>query len=69
MGDDRNMIHLVASVIDQAQRFLPHLITEARQDGCTWQDIAHLLGTDPERAQSQYDPASPNADLRWLFDL
>jgi len=69
MGDDRNMIHLVASVIDQAQRFLPHLIAEALEDGCTWQDIAHLLGSDTEHAKSRYDPASPTADTRWLFDL
>jgi hypothetical protein len=69
MGDDCNMIHLVASVIEQAQRFLPYLIAEARQDGCTWRDIAHLLGTDPEQAQRQYDPASPNADTRHLFDF
>jgi hypothetical protein len=69
MGDNRNMIHLVASVIDQAQRFLPHLITEAVEEGCTWQDIAYLLGTDTEQAKSRYDPASPTADTRWLFDL
>jgi hypothetical protein len=69
MGDDRNMIHLVASVIEQAQRFLPHLITEAIEDGSTWRDIAHLLGTDVEHVKSRYDPASPTADTRWLFDL
>lgn len=69
MGDNRNMIHLVASVIDQAQRFLPHLIAEAVEDGCTWQDIAHLLGSDTEQAKSRYDPASPTADTRSLFDL
>jgi hypothetical protein len=69
MGDDRNMIHLVASVIDQAQRFLPHLIAEAIEDGCTWKDIAYLLGTDAEQAKSRYDPFSPTADTRWLFDI
>jgi hypothetical protein len=47
LDDDRSVIHLVASVIDQAERLLPHLIAEARGDGCSWHDIARLLGSCP----------------------
>lgn len=46
MGDDRVMIHLVASVIEQAERFLPYLVAEARAEGATWEEIARLLGLD-----------------------
>lgn len=68
MGDPRNMIHLVASIIDQAERCLPHLVAEARADGCTWSAIAGLLGTDPEHARRRFDPASDEADTRWMLD-
>jgi exoribonuclease II len=69
MGDDRNMIHLVASIIDQAERLLPYLVTEAREDGCSWDDIAHLLGVSTDQAQARFDPDLPTADTRLMFDL
>lgn len=69
MGNPRNMIHLVASLIDQAQRCLPELVADARDDGCSWQDISTLLGTSPEQAQLLYDPDSPVADSRWMLDI
>jgi hypothetical protein len=69
MGDPRNMIHLLASLIDQAQRCLPELVADARDHGCSWQDIATLLGTSPEQAQLRYDPDSPVADRRWMLDI
>ncbi|MGH3888309.1 MAG: hypothetical protein ACRDSZ_17375 [Pseudonocardiaceae bacterium] len=68
MGDDRVMIHLVASLIQQSERCLPWLVAEARQDGCSWQDIAKLLGTNPEQAKLRFDPDSPTTDRRWMLD-
>jgi len=69
LGDPRNMIHLVASLIDQAQRCLPELVADARDDGCSWQDIATLLDTSPQQAQLLYDPDSPLANHRWMLDI
>jgi hypothetical protein len=68
MGDERVMIHLVASVIEQAERFLPHLVAEARSDGASWEDVARLLGTCPGLARLRFDPDSPVADNRWVWD-
>ena len=68
MGDDRVMIHLVASVIEQAERFLPHLVAEARREGASWEEIARLLGSSPEQVALRFDPDSPVADERWVWD-
>lgn len=63
VGDDTALIHLLASLIDQAERWLPHAVLDARENGATWQDIATLLATSPHEAELRYD--SPIADSRW----
>jgi hypothetical protein len=68
MGDDRAMIHLVVSVIEQAERFLPYLVAEARAEGVPWEEIAGLLGLDVDQTRSRFDPASPAADTRSMWD-
>lgn len=68
MGDDKVMIHIIASLIDQAQRCLTHLIAEARHDASSWTDIATLLGTSPQQAKLRFDPDSPTADQRPMLD-
>ena len=65
---DPNIIHLLASLIAQAERCLPETVTVAR-DECSWEDIAQLIGTNPIDAQLRFDPASPVADGRWHFDV
>lgn len=65
LGDDLTTMTLVASLIDQAERFLPQLVHDARANGHTWHQIAHALGTNPDTAQLRYDPESPIADSRW----
>lgn len=65
LGDDLAAMTLLASLIDQAQRFLPHLVHDARANGHTWQQIAHALGTSPDDAQLRFDPDSPITDSRW----
>ena len=67
-GDDLTAITLIASLIDQAERFLPELITNARLNGHTWDQIAHALATSPEQAQLRYSDQSPIADARWPYD-
>lgn len=70
MGDDRVMVHLVASLIDQARRCLPELVGELLAEGdCSWAEIAVLLGVREEQARVRFDPASPQADGRWLLNL
>ena len=65
LGDDMVMIHLLASLIAQAERCLPQAVTDARANGHTWHDVAVLLATSPHEAQLRFDPASPTADGRW----
>jgi hypothetical protein len=40
LGDDAVLIHLLASLIDQAQRCLPEAVLGARDHGASWRDIA-----------------------------
>ena len=65
LGDDTVLIHLLASLIDQAQRALPDAVHTARENGATWTDIAQLLATSPDEARLRFDPESPIADGRW----
>jgi hypothetical protein len=69
LGDDLAAITLIASLIDQADRFLPELVASARLNGHTWDQIAAALATSPEQAQLGYGPDSPVADTRWPYDL
>ncbi|MGH3198803.1 MAG: hypothetical protein ACRDOH_30820 [Streptosporangiaceae bacterium] len=68
LGDDITAITLTASLIDQAERFLPHFVTCARLNGCTWKQIAQALATTPRQARRRYHPRSPAADHRWPYD-
>ena len=68
LGDDLTAITLTASLIDQAERFLPELVTSARLNGHTWHDIAQTLATSPDEARRRFDPDSPAADGRWPYD-
>jgi hypothetical protein len=65
LGDDLAAITLIASLIDQAERFLPEMVTTARLNGHTWQEIARCLATSPDDARLRFDPDSPAADSRW----
>jgi len=69
LGDDLTAITLIASLIDQAERFLPELVTNARLNGRTWDQIAQALATSPEEARLRFAPQSPIADTRWPYDL
>ena len=69
LGDDLTAITLIASLIGQAERFLPELVTNARLNGRTWDQIAQALATSPEQARLRFAPQSPIADTRWPYDL
>jgi hypothetical protein len=68
-GNDLTAITLIASLIDQAERFLPELVTNARLNGHTWDQIAQALATSPGQAQLRYGEESLIADTRWPYDL
>jgi hypothetical protein len=68
-GDDLAAITLLASLIDQAERCLPELVTSARLNGHSWDQIARVLATSPDEARLRFDPESPIADPRWPYDL
>jgi hypothetical protein len=69
LGDDLTAITLIVSLIDQAERFLPELVTSALLNGHTWGQIAAALATSPEQARLRFGPQSPIADTRWPYDL
>jgi hypothetical protein len=64
LGDDITAMTLIASLIDQAERFLPEMVTNAQLNGHTWDEIARAIGTSPEEAHMRFDPESPVADPR-----
>lgn len=68
LGDDKTVIELLASLIDQAERWLPHYVHNARANGANWEDIAQLLGTSPDEARLRFHPESPIADGRWPYN-
>ena len=57
------------SLTGQAERFLPELVTSARLNDHTCDQIAAALATSPEQAQLRYGDESPVADTRWPYDL
>jgi hypothetical protein len=69
LGEGLTVITLPASLIDQAERCLPELVTSARLNGHSWEQIARALATSPSEARLRFDPESPVADLRWRYDI
>jgi hypothetical protein len=68
LGDDIAAIALIASLIDQAERWLPQHVHDARANGHNWDEIARALATSPAEARLRFDPQSPVADGRWPYD-
>jgi hypothetical protein len=40
----------------------PEMVTNARLNGHTWDEIADAIGISPEEAHLRFDPESPVAD-------
>jgi hypothetical protein len=47
-GDDITAMTPIASLIDQVERFLTEMVTNARLNGHTREEIARATGTSPE---------------------
>ena len=69
LGADTTIVHVLASLIAQAERELPLAVSGARDEGATWHDIGVLLGTSAHEAELRFAPDSPIADRRWPFDI
>ena len=54
LGDSGVRLHALASLTAQAQRLLPHAIDDARDQGLTWTEIAHLLNISTTTAQRHH---------------
>ena len=59
IGDDVVLIHLLASLIAQAERCLPEAVASALVNGYGWDDVAQLLGTSSDEVRLRFDPQSP----------
>lgn len=65
--DPTATLHLVASLIAEAQARLPRAVRQARDYGCSWAEVADLLGVTRASAWQRYSsaelspgPARPN---------
>ena len=47
-------LHLLASLLAHAQNRLPQAVTDARDQGCSWAEIADLLGVTRASAWQRY---------------
>lgn len=53
-GDAAAALHLLASIVAEAGRHLPAAVTDARDQGCSWAQIADLLGVTRASAWQRY---------------
>jgi hypothetical protein len=67
LTDDLALIHLLACLIEQAERCLPEAVFTARENGASWDDIATLLATSPHEAWLRFElpPVARTPHLRW----
>src|SRR5262245_45459324 len=54
LGDSAVHLHALASLIAQAEQFLPRAVHDARDQELTWTQIGDLLGTTAATAARRY---------------
>ena len=59
----------LAGVPAWPERCLPELVTNARLNGHSWDQIDRALATSPSKTRLRFDPQSPVADPRWPYDI
>jgi hypothetical protein len=59
LGDAPNVLHLLASLIAQANQLLPTAVADARDQECTWAEIGDLLGVTRASAWQHYGGKTP----------
>ena len=68
LGNDLTAITLITSLIDQAERFLPEMVTSASTDTPGTRLPARSVPA-PTRPACDSTPNPPVADPRWPYDL
>jgi hypothetical protein len=59
--DATTSLHLLTSLIAQAERLLPKAVADTRNQGCSWAEIADLLGVTRATAWQRYStPPAPS---------
>jgi hypothetical protein len=53
-GDAATSLHLLTSLIAEAQQRLPQAVADARDQDCSWAEIADLLGVTRASAWPRY---------------
>jgi hypothetical protein len=54
LGDGALGLHVLVSLINQAQALVPDAVAEALDQGYTWAEVAAQLGTTPVAARRRY---------------
>ena len=54
LGDSPNVLHLLTSLIAQANQLLPTAVADARDQECSWAEIGDLLGITRASAWQHY---------------
>jgi hypothetical protein len=54
LGDAARRLHLLASLMAEAERQLPRAVADARDQDCSWAQIADLLGVSRASAHQRY---------------
>lgn len=54
LGDAGATVHLLASLIAEAERRLPRAVADAREQEYSWAEIADLLGVTRAAAQQRF---------------
>lgn len=58
-GDAATTLHLLSSLIAQAQQRLPRAVADARDQDCSWAEIADLLGVTRASAWQRFAGRTP----------
>ena len=62
LGDSAVRLHVLASLLKQAQMMLPETVAQARDQDLTWDQIGQLLGLTGSAAARRYRPATSKED-------
>ena len=54
LGDAATYLHLLASLLAEAEGHLPRAVADARDQDCSWAQIADILGVTRASAHQRY---------------
>ena len=49
-----DLVRMLRLVRERADEALPYAVEQARTDGASWSQVAHMLGTSKQAAQQRY---------------